>query len=146
MIRRLTILEAVAHEQQWITVLSGFLGLILLGSLTHLPLVIKLFLGFVLSLALYGTTIVSFRHIRVLMLIGLIGLTLFSMIEVENSLVYGLFLKSTDFNGIVLPALRALGDRLLIQPEVSLLWTVPISFSGNLPSLNSRHSAQLPSF
>lgn len=65
----------------YITVISSITGLLLVGSLTDLPLVIQGLLGGMLGLVIYGTVAASFRQLRFGLLVGLLTLTSFNLIH-----------------------------------------------------------------
>lgn len=65
----------------YITACSAIAGLLLVSSLTDLPLVIQGLLGGMLGLVIYGMVAASFRQLRFGLLVGLLVLTSFNLIH-----------------------------------------------------------------
>ena len=64
-----------------ITVFSSITGLLLVGSLTDLPLAIQVLLGGILGLVIYGMVAASFSQMRFWLLVALLALTGFNLVH-----------------------------------------------------------------
>lgn len=64
-----------------ITVCSILAGLLLIVSLTDLPLAIQVLLGGTLGLVIYGMVVASFSQMRFWLLVGLLALTSFNLVH-----------------------------------------------------------------
>ena len=65
----------------YITAFSIVTGLLLVGSLTDLPLIIQGLLGGMLGLVIYGMVAASFSQMRFGLLLGLLALTSFNLLH-----------------------------------------------------------------
>ena len=69
------------QEKTYITAFSIITGLVLVGSLTDLPLIIQLLLGGMLGLVIYGMVAASFSQMRFGLLVSLLALTSFNLLQ-----------------------------------------------------------------